>query len=61
MRVPPVENIMCAVFEEYEEVTKMVPFDFLEDNVTWVEYKLSGAAGQLVAEAIKMRNWHLCF
>ena len=28
MRVPPVENPVCAAFEEYGEVTKMVPLNF---------------------------------
>ena len=61
MRVPPVENPMCAAFEEYEEVPETVPLDFTEDDVTWVASKLSGAAGALGAEAIELRNWLLCF
>ena len=61
MRVPPVENPACAAFEEYEDVPKTVPLDFTEDDVMWVASKLSGAAGALGAEAIKLRNWLLCF
>ena len=61
MRIPPVENTTCAAFEEYEEVPDTVPLDFSEENVTWVASKLSGAAGALVAEAIELRNWLLCF
>ena len=34
MRVPPMENPMCTVFEEYEEVTETVPLDFTENDVT---------------------------
>ena len=56
MRVPPVENPACAAFEEYEDVPKMVPLNFTEDDVTWVASKLSGAAGALVAEAIELRK-----
>ena len=36
MRVPPVENTVCAAFEEYADVPKTVPLDFTEDDVTWV-------------------------
>ena len=61
MQVPPVENPTCAAFEEYEDIPKTVPLDFTEDDVTWVASKLSSAAGALVAEAMEMRNWLLCF
>ena len=61
MRFPPVENPTCAAFEEYEDVTEMVPLDFMEDDVTWVASKLSGAAGALVAEAMELHNWLLHF
>ena len=44
-----------------EEVPETVPLDFTEDDVTWVASKLSGAAGTLVAEAIDIINWLLCF
>ena len=33
-----------------------MPLDFSEEDVTWVASKLSGAAGALGAEAIKLRN-----
>ena len=52
MRVPPVENPVCAAFEEYEEVPETVLLDFTEDDVTWVPSNLSGAAGALGAEAM---------
>ena len=52
MRVTPVENTTCSTFEEYEEVPETVPLDFMEDDVTWVVAKLSGAAGALEVEAI---------
>ena len=38
----------------------MMPLDFSEDDVTWVAYNISGAAGALGAEAIELRNWLLC-
>ena len=57
MRVPPVENPVCASFKEYEDVPKTVPLDFTEDDVTWVTSKLSGAAYALGAEAMELRNW----
>ena len=38
-----------------------VHLDFTEDDVTWVVSKLSGAAGALGVEAIKLRNWILRF
>ena len=56
MRVPPVENPMCGDFEEYKEVPYMAPLDLSEDDVTWVAYKLSGAAGALGAEVTKLIN-----
>ena len=59
MRVPPVENPVCAAFEEYEELPETVPLDFTEGNVTWVASKLSGAAGALGAEAIELCSWIL--
>ena len=52
---------MCAAFEEYEELPKMVALNFVEDDITWVISKLSGAADALGAEAIELRNWLLCF
>ena len=55
------ENPMCAAFKEYEEVPKIVPLDFTEDEVTWVASKLSVAAGVLGAEAIELRNWLIHF
>ena len=61
MRVPPVENPTCAAFEDYGEVPETVPFDFTEDDVTWVASKLSGAAGALGAKATELRNWLLRF
>ena len=61
MSVPPVENLTCAAFEKYGELTETVPIDFMEDDITWVASKLSGAAGVLGAEAIELRNWLLHF
>ena len=57
--IPPVENAVCAAFKEYEDLPKMVPLDFTEDDGTWITSKLSGAAGALGAEVIKVRNWLL--
>ena len=39
----------------------VVPLEFLEDDVTWVTLKLSGASGELGAEGIDPRNWLLRF
>ena len=61
MRVPPVENPMCASFEDYEDVPKTVPLNFTKDDVTWVASKFSGAAGVMGVEAMELRNWLLCF
>ena len=61
MCVPPMENPTCSYFEVYEEVPETVPLDFMEDDVTWVASKLSGAVGALGAEAMDLRNWLLCF
>ena len=61
MRVPPVENPMCAAFGEYGEVPETVPLDFTEDDVTWLASKLSSAEGALVAEAMELHNWLLRF
>ena len=61
MRVPPVEDPTCAAFKEYEKVLETLPLDFTEDDVTRVLSKISGIAGVLGAEAIELRNWHLCF
>ena len=61
MRVPPKENPACAAFEEYEDVPETVPLDFMKDDVTWVASKLSGAAGELGAETMELRNWLLRF
>ena len=38
-----------------------VPLDLLEEYFTWVESKLSGAAGAMGVEAIYLRNWLLRF
>ena len=47
---------MCAALEDYGEVPETVTLDFTEDDVTWVESKLSSAAGVLGAEAIDLIN-----
>ena len=52
---------MCAVFEEYGKVPKIVLLNFTENDVTWVASKVSGAAGALGAETIELRNWLLRF
>ena len=57
MRIPPVENPTCAAFGKYEEVPETVLLDLLEDDVTWVASKISGAAGEMGAEAIELSNW----
>ena len=61
MRVPPVKNLVCTSFEEYEEFLETVPLNITEDYVTRVAENLSRAAGALGAEAIELRNWLLCF
>ena len=38
-----------------------MPLYCFEDNIMWVALKLLGAARALGAEAIKLRNWLLCF
>ena len=40
---------------------KTAPLNFTEDNVMWVESKISVAAGALGAETIELCNWLLCF
>ena len=40
---------------------KTLHLDFMEDDVTWVASKLSGAEEALGAEAIELRNWLLRF
>ena len=60
IRVPPVENPTYVAFKEYKEVPETDPLDFLENNVTWVASKISGAAGVIGAESINLRNWILC-
>ena len=39
----------------------MVPLDSMQDGMTWVEPKISGAIGALVDESIEMRNWLIHF
>ena len=39
----------------------MVSLNLLDDEVTWIESKLSGAAGALEVEAIGLRNWLVSF
>ena len=58
---PPTENNMYTDFKECEEVSKTEPLDFMEDDVTWVASKLSGATGALGGEAIQMRNYLIRF
>ena len=58
---PPVENPVCAAFEEYEEVPETGPLDFTEKDVTWVASKLSVTAGALGSEAIELYNCLLRF
>ena len=61
MSFSPVENPTCEAFEEYGEVPETVLLNFMEDDVTWVTSKLSGAAGVMGAEVIELRNWIFCF
>ena len=39
----------------------MVPLDFTKDDVTWIISNISGNIGTLVAEAIELSNWLVCF
>ena len=55
------KNPACTPFKKYGGVTKTVPLDFEEDDITWVASKLSGAAGALGAEVIELRNRLLRF
>ena len=59
--LPLWKTLACAAFEEYENMPKMVPLDFTEDDVTWVVSKLSGAAGALGAQVMELRSWLLRF
>ena len=52
---------MCTAFEEYKEVPKMVPFNFTEDDITWVTSKLSEAVGTLGVEEIELRKLFILF
>ena len=61
MPVPHVENPTCAAFQEYEEGPETVPLELSEGNVAGVVSKITGAAGELEAEAIELRNWLLHF
>ena len=47
---------MCAAFEEYADVHNTVLLNFMEDDMTWVASKISGAAGALGEEVIQLRN-----
>ena len=40
---------------------KMVPLNFMEDDVKWVASNIFGVLVTLGAEAIDMRNWLTCF
>ena len=51
----------CSSFERYEEVLETAPLDFLEEVITWVVSKISGALGALGAEALKLKDWLLRF
>ena len=61
MCVTPMGKPMCGSFEEYEEVTELVPLNFMEDDVTWVASKLTGSIGALGADVIELRNWLIRF
>ena len=43
------ENPACTAFKEYDNVPKMVPLKFTEDDVIWFASKRSGAADALEA------------
>ena len=47
------EKPKCASFEEYKDVPKIEPLDFMEDDVTWVTLKPSGSTGALGAGVIE--------
>ena len=62
MCVPPVDNTSCAAFDEYEDVPKTLPLDFMVDDLTLVASNISGAAGVLKrGMSIDLRNWLVCF
>ena len=52
---------MCEAFKEYKDVPEMLPLDFIEDYVMWVALNLSGNAGALEAELIKLINFLIPF
>ena len=61
MRIPRVGDPWCSAFERYEEILETAPLDFLEEVITWVVSKISGALGALGAEALKLKDWLLRF
>ena len=50
------ENTTFTSLEEYVDVPKTLTPNFTEDDVMWVAYKLSGAAGALGVETIELCN-----
>ena len=56
MGIQPVEYPMSAYFEGYEEVPETVPLEFSENDIVWVLSNLTGATGDLGAEAIELCN-----
>ena len=61
LHVLPVEELMCAYFEEYEKIPETVTLDFSQDDVTWVASKISGAVGALGTESIGVINCLISF
>ena len=61
MKVPQVGGTRCSTFERHEKVPETVPLNLLEEDVTWVVSKLSGAAGTLGVKALELKNWLIRF
>ena len=52
---------MCTALEEYEEVTKTLPLDFMEYDTTWIVSNICGNAGALGAEVIELSSCPIWF
>ena len=60
-KIPLAGDPHCSDIEYYYEVPKISLLDLLEDDITWLTSKLSGAAGATLVEATKLKHSMLRF
>ena len=61
MSIPDLTDLEFSSFNEYNQDPEVIPLEISEEDVQWVAYKLSGAAGPSLIDTLAFKICLLCF